>query len=88
MSNVEYINLIGDVMGREFRDISEEEGKIKFNTGGKKSRLDFVYSTRTGHIICIDVFDREINEAILEDFTYESIRDFVVSSEIKAIFNR
>jgi hypothetical protein len=88
MSNVEYIKLIGDVMDREFEDISEEGVTIKFSTGGRKSRLDFVYSTRTGHIICTDSLDREVNEAILGDFTYESISDFVVSSEIKAIFNR
>ncbi len=88
MSNVEYINLIGEVMGREFKDISEEGVTIKFSTGGRKSRLDFVYSTRTGHIVCTDILDREVNEAILSDFTYESVSEFVVASEIKAIFNR
>jgi hypothetical protein len=84
---VNYLTTILEIADRQFNLIEASNNKVKFHTGGKKSRLTYTLNTKLNHIICTDIYDREINEKIMDDLTYESISEFIVSSEIKAILN-
>lgn len=84
---VNYLITILDIDSREFNLIEASDNKVKFHTGGNKSRLTYTLNTRLNHIVCTDIHEREINEKIMNDLTYESISEFIRGSEIKAMFN-